>query len=42
MHVSGDLFETCLHFCKLGLAKLHKKLKINVLQNSAGQINSGF
>ena len=42
MHVSGDLFETCLHFCKLGLAKLHKKLKINALQKSAGQFESSF
>jgi len=42
MHVSGDLIETCLHFCNLGLAKLHKELTISVLQKSARQIVSSF
>jgi hypothetical protein len=42
MHVSGDLIETCLHFCNLGLAKLHNKLTISDLQKSARQIVSGF
>lgn len=28
MHVSGDLIETCLHFCKLGLANPHNELTI--------------